>query len=428
MTTDAVQTVLRRLMERGERPPDPAVMSPAKALRVALPKAADHAMDLPLMVSDVTRANRSREAILTSLEDNRLYLLIQTADERLGMVVPDPSMLAGLIEIQTMGHVTEFPATDRRPTRTDASMMEPFIEAVLAEFVQQLTGMEEATRFTGYSYYRLIEDRRHLPLILADGSFACFDVAVDLGQGAKQASMMIAFPELPESETVAAPVGPSQRWLQSLETGVMGARVDIGVDLHRFKMSLEKIPDLVVGYEIEIPRSAVNELRVKGSDGKTVARGKIGQANGHRAVKFASSLMGAAVPAAQDDAQGLSNPLEGMGTGAGPIPVTATAAAGPTNTGVPDSFDDMSPPAEEMAPLEDFPAMGAMDDLPAMGDFPPMDAGAGGLGSLDDLPPMGDLPAMDDLPPMGDLPALDDFPALDDLPPMGDLPDIDLPS
>jgi flagellar motor switch protein FliM len=397
-------------------------MSPAKAMRVALPKAADHAMDLPLMVSDVTRSNRSREAVLSSLEDSRLYLLIQTADERLGMVVPDPSMLAGLIEIQTMGHVTEFPATDRQPTRTDASMMEPFIEAVLAEFVQQLSGMEEAARFTGYSYYRLIEDRRHLPLILVDGSFACFDVAVDLGQGAKQASMMLAFPELPESETVSVPVGPSQRWMQSLETGVMGARVDVGVDLHSFMMSLEKIPELVVGYEIEIPRSAVQELRVKGSDGKTVARGKIGQANGHRAVKFSSDLMGGAAPAVAEDPLGLPNPLEAMGGGDGPVPVTSTGAAGPTDTGVPDSFADLSPPEEEMAPLEDFPAMGAMDDFPAM------DAGTGDLGGLDDLPPMGDLPAMDDLPPMGDLPAMDDFPSLDDLPPMGDLPDIDFPN
>jgi hypothetical protein len=40
-----------------------------------------------------------------------------------------------------------------------------------------------------------------LPLILADGSFACFDVAVDLGQGG--AAFRVQFPQ--QFEGVEAP-------------------------------------------------------------------------------------------------------------------------------------------------------------------------------------------------------------------------------
>lgn len=390
MSADEVQSVLRRLMERVGVSPDPLLIAPCRAMRNALPKAADHALDLPLVVSDVTLQNFSREALLDQLEENRLYMLIQTVDERLGIAIPDAALLASLIEIQTIGEVSPHQPTERRPTRTDASLVEPFLDAVLAEFVQQFAGKEEQPQFHGFTYYRVIEDQRHLPLILPEDNYACFDLAVDLGQIAKPAKMKLCFPSLPVDTRASEDIGPSQKWTDILEAGVMGAEVEIDVTLHTFKMPLDEIPNLVVGYQIMLPRTSVNSLKVKGSDGDVVAQGSLGQSNGFRAVRI--SAQGAEMQAQLQPsmAQNGGNPLEAMGTLEGPVPVTKTDAVLPTDMGLPTDFADISPPDEEV------------------------DVASG----------LADLPAMDGLPPLGDLPSMDELPLIGDLTPMGELADL----
>ncbi|MEH6835486.1 FliM/FliN family flagellar motor C-terminal domain-containing protein [Falsihalocynthiibacter arcticus] len=385
MTADAVQSVLKRLMERVGESPDLSLMTPCKAMRNALPKAADHALDLPLIVSDVSLKSHTREMLLSKLEDNRLYMLIQSTDDRLGIAIPDAALLASLIEIQTIGDVSPNPPIARRPTRTDASLVEPFLDAVLAEFVHQLAGKEELPRFLGFSYSRVIEDQRHLPLVLPEDDYACFEIAVGLGKVAKPAYLILAYPSLRVDTKASEDVGPSKKWTTKLEAGVMGAEVEIDVTLHTFTMPLDEVPNLVVGYEIILPRMSVNTLKVKGSDGSVVAQGSLGQSNGFRAVKISGGEGAKTAQSKSSMAQMNGNPLEAMGPVDGPIPVTATDAVLPMDTGVPKDFSDMSPPDEVDEPDDGLGDFRAMDDFPSMSDLPPMD----------NLPPMGDLPDLD---------------------------------
>lgn len=399
MSADDLQSVLRRLVARAVAAPDPTKMSPNKALKIAIPKAADHAMDLPLVVSGISVEKQSRDALLAALEECQLYMLIRTADERLGIAIPDAALLSGLIEIQTMGEVSAHLPIKRQPTRTDASMVEPFIDSVLGEFVQQLTDLEELPHYQGFSYFRLVEDQRHLPLILAECDYTSFDISMELGQVFKPAKLLLSFPKLMLEENVANELEQSKKWSADLEAGVMGASVDIDVTLHRFSMPLDEVSKLAVGFEVPIPREAIHTLQVEGSDGLVVAEGKLGQVNGHRAIKF-STTSGVSNSDAQNAALSplpTKNPLEVLGPVDGPIPVTSTDAVFPMDTGLPADFADISPPDEGQDELDQIGGIPGLIDIPNSGDT---------LG-LADLPSQEGFPAMEGLSMMEELPDLE---------------------
>lgn len=379
MSGDVTQSVLRRLLERVGHTPDPKLMSPCNAFKNALPKAADHAVDLPLVVLDVEVSNHTRSSLLEKLEKGRLYMLIQSGDDRLGIVVPDAGCLGGLIEIQTIGDVSLSAPDVRLPTRTDASMVEPFVDAALTEFAHQLEGDEELSRYIGFSYFKLVEDMRHLPIILPEDDYACYEVSMGMGRVAKPSKVLFAFPNTTVANAISENVGPSQKWTEAIEAGVMSSRARVNVVLHRVSIPLDEVSQLKVGQEIMIPRKAVQSLCVEGSDGKTVARGKLGQANGFRAVKISSDTETPEIDLATNVSD---NPLEALGAGLGPIPVTSTPAGAPLGTGLPEDFADISPPPEEeYAPIEDLPEL---DGLPPMGDLPPLD-NVDQIGDLTDM-------------------------------------------
>ncbi|WP_380053049.1 FliM/FliN family flagellar motor switch protein [Falsihalocynthiibacter sp. SS001] len=359
MSSDTLKSALQRLIAKNVEPEVDSAARPMKVLQDALPKAADHSLELPLVVARIDVAERPRDMLIEVIEQGRLYILVQAADGRMGLAVPDSALLAAVIEIQTMGEVTSFGPTERKPTRTDASMIEPLIAATLSELSD--TGQEELARLAGFSFGRLIEEHRHLALVLEQDEYWCFDIQADLGRVAKRGRLLLCFPTLPPEVPQEDTAESEHSWSATLEANVMEASVQIDAELHSFDLPLDQLAKLQVGDHVDIPREAIGRLKVKGGGGDIVATGRLGQANGRRAVRF----MGlAGEDMTLDVVAEAPHPLELMGSGAGPTPVTATDAVLPVDISLPEDFappddgDDLDMPigkADFSAPLGDLP-------------------------------------------------------------------------
>ncbi|MCV6823945.1 MULTISPECIES: FliM/FliN family flagellar motor switch protein [Halocynthiibacter] len=386
------ESVIRRMLRTFEPQEDPRGSETIRALRSALPKAADSAFDLPLEVTGLVAEDVQREPLIEKIEDGQLMLLLQARDSRLAIAVPDANMLAALIEIQTMGCVSKTEGADRKPTRTDAALAEPFFEVLLAEFLHQLEGSEDMERFAGFGVYRSVDERRHLPLLLAEAEYHVFTVDVDLGQGAKQGRILLGFPELQRPEERPSEETEKAAWTEAMHKNVMQGEAVLDAQLFRLSLNVEALESLQVGQELEIPRQALTHVELVGLDGKTALTGKLGQSDGRRAVMITDGEKPSLPVVDSQEPQISDNPLSALGADYAPPPMTSLLASQPEGTGVPDDLSELSPPPEEELPslpmadlpqagLEENEQNGGLDALPDLGELPPMD-----MSALDDLP------------------------------------------
>lgn len=378
MTDGKAQTVLQRKAEAGRPRPDQFVMSAPKALRQALAKAAQDLMDMPLRVDELTETHMSLAELPEALEDRALLALLDGPKETLGLMVISPVLLAGLIEMQTLGRLGATEVASRRPTRTDAAMCADFIDTGLEEFEEFLTEMDDITWAGGYRYASCLEDPRPLPLILEETNYRVFRADIDLGtSGKRRGQLLFAVPAVgrgpgPRKPTPADPVsedaeGPDQAgtsaydWEERIEQTVMTAPVQLSAVLHRISMPIADVMALEPGAVLPVPAEMLERLQLEGVDGRQLSSGRLGQTQGYRAVRLSVGMEG------EDDRPAQTAPALGEAalSGAPPFPE----------------------PEDQPEPMSDLPQMdmsiAADDDLPdlslpdtaeplGMGDLPPL--------------------------------------------------------
>ncbi|MCR9152117.1 MAG: FliM/FliN family flagellar motor switch protein [Rhodobacteraceae bacterium] len=422
MADDRSQTVLKRKAEAGRPRTDLFAMTPKKALRQALAKAAQDLMEMPLSMSDWTETKMSLAELPETLEDRALLAILEGPGEGLGLIGISPPLLAGLLEKQTMGRLGTGEVPGRRPTRTDAALCAEFVDQALAGFGEFLAEEPDVTWAAGFRYASWLEDPRPLGLILEDTTYRVIRATVQLGTGeARTGQLLLCVPakgrgpkprpklEPPEAAPEAA-AGDAD-WSGLLEQTVMTADVLIDAVLYRVDMPIGEIMALQPGSELAIPMAALEQLELQGVDGKPLARGRLGQANGHRAVRMTVIDTAEAGPAAAPGPAGGAVASGGRQFEAGKPPVPAAAKARPAPSkparDIPEpaplslDFGGVPDPAADPAPMAGLPPLGETGSLPPLG-------GDGGLPPLGDggLPPLGDggLPPLGEggLPPLGD--------------------------
>lgn len=294
------KTVLKRMAEAGRPRLRFAVMSPAKALRVGLAKAAYDRIRLALIVDKVSEDRLSLAELLDALEDRALLAVLNGPAQGLGLVALSPQVLAALVEMQTMGRVTQGEALARRPTRTDATMAVEFIDRVMVELETALAGEMDVIWAGSFRYASFLNDPRPLGLLLEDTAYRVFRLDLDLSQGAKRGTMLLALPATgrgnPPERRGAATVDPAAIWAQEMERTVMATPAQLEAVLHRVTIPLSAVMRLQAGDLLPLPMAAVEKLRLEGSGGRMLVTGRLGQARGFRAVKLS---MGDAADLAQ---------------------------------------------------------------------------------------------------------------------------------
>lgn len=402
--------ILRRKARTAREEHQARVMSPSRAMRLGIARAADEAFELSLTATSVQLGMAAQAEAISRFHDDRLLILLDGPAGAVGAAAIDLPILAGLIEQQTMGVVLSRSPDLRPPTETDAALVAPLLDASLAEFAQNLTGEEEEAWARGFRFGAMVEEARMLGLLLEAADFHVFHIELDMCGGAKQGEMVLALP-VPEPEPLQCDEPACEGGVPALTTpgcpkrlgqgALLVAEAPMQAVLHRMRLPLAKVTELRVGDTLSFPREAIAKTRLEVGQGEVMCSGRLGQVGGFRAVKIAPAKHAQAA-----SGQGAGGAEEGRGTGAAED-VGLTGAA---------------PPRPDLKPLEAPPGAG---ERPA-GAVPEGDREVPGLPPMDDLPDLGAVGELPDLPEIGEMGDLTDLPelALDGAGPLPDLPDL----
>lgn len=261
-------------------------MSPAKALRRALSRAADSLWDLALVTQSVSMEALDQDGVVDSLKPAELLLLLDGPDGTLGLVAIERDVMTGLIEVQTIQQVTTMPLDPERPlTATDAAMMAPLIDGALQRMAEYLQEHPMHPEIAGFRFGAMVEDSRTASLLLDAHGYRAFRAEVDLALGRRKGRISIYVPEVQgkrgKGAADEAQIGPGPH--EELLSRVP-ARLD--AVLTRITMSLGRAGQLRPGDVLKLPLDALDRVEVTAGRGQTVARGKLGQNNGFRAVRL----------------------------------------------------------------------------------------------------------------------------------------------
>lgn len=393
MISDSPNAVLRRKTSAAREVWQARAMSPAKALKLAFARAADDLMDLAMAVSSVEADTPGAEEMLGALAEGELLVLLDGPDGSIGVAALAFPVVAGLVEMLTMGRVMGGAPEPRQPTRTDAAMIAPLIDAAFANLEELLEGEAAAGQFAGYRFGVMLDNPRMVGLAIEATDFSRYRMRLDVA-GARDGEVTLALP-LREATPPAAEEGAEGEAPATMPLGpvLMAARARLDAVLHRVSLPLSEVRRLKPGDLLEVPRSALSDTVLEAGPRHRIAEVRLGQLNGFRAVRLTPADGAAAAGHA----------------GTGPPPAEPPAPGAEAAT--PDAAEGGEPPGPE-----DMPGPGApmeMGDLPSFDDLP----------QLDDLPELGDLPQLDDLPELGgegdDLPDFGAAP-MPGLPPLGD--------
>ena len=188
--------VLRRKARSGREEHQARVMSPTRALRLAMARSADELFEMALAVSSIKLEQVSQAEALAAFSDENLLMVLDGPQGAIGAASVEIPILAGLIEMQTMGRVLPGAAETRAPTQTDAALVAPLLDASLEGFVENLDGTAEARWAEEVRFGARVESARMLSLLVEAADFHLFRLNVALGEGAKEGGIVIALPVL----------------------------------------------------------------------------------------------------------------------------------------------------------------------------------------------------------------------------------------
>lgn len=277
-------SVLKRLARAPVAAAKPGPVTPAKALRLAMIRAAEARVRLVINVLGITEEIVPLDDLLRLIEDDQLLLALTARGETCGLAGIDLQTRAAVIEMQTTGLLRVTAADPRAVTATDAAMIFPLITGFLAEIRDTTQGTSLEGWVAGYTVGDRVQSTRAAGMTMVDTTYRLVRLTLDLGAGERQGMILIALPVNPEMK-VQVPPDAAAGWTAALNLAVGGAPAVLHAVLHRMRLSLRQVDGFGVGQLIALPGVTVGSLRLETPDGKLVARAKLGQMAGLRAVR-----------------------------------------------------------------------------------------------------------------------------------------------
>lgn len=262
--------------------------------RLALARAARDQLKAPLEVTMLTQARVSLAEVLEVPPDRALVAVLEGPGEGLGMLALSPEVFQAMVEVLTIGRVAPTASAARKPTRTDAAMLAPMIDAALIDLEAGLAEEADLTWAGGWRYASFLEDPRPLGLMLEDVAYRLVSVEVDLSLGARRGRVVLALPaegrgRKPRSKAAGAisdTVAAERRFAEELAEQVSSAEVRLEAVLTRLSLPLSRVVGLAVGDQLVLNAAALDKISLEGLDGRKMAEGRLGQNRGLRAVRL----------------------------------------------------------------------------------------------------------------------------------------------
>jgi flagellar motor switch protein FliM len=332
--SDPVPSILKRMAGAGRQPPDHGVVSPYGAMRLALSRAAQDVVRAPLVGGHVTDLRITLRTMGDMLPVDGLWVLLQGRGRARGLICADASLLAALVQALTTGRISGAEVAERRPTQTDALLVRRVLTCVLETLALRLGGHPAEDWARGYQPRDRVTDPARLPHLLQDVVYRGLSMEVDIGDGLRAGQLLLILPQT-ENASEAALSDSARRESEgrAAARALLAAPTEMEAVLCRLRMPLAEIGALQPGALLTIPRRALNEVTLQGLDGTPLARARLGQSRGFRAVRL---LEGASDPpragAADAPGEGAAAAAESAARAPQPtpvpVPVTRVAGAG----------------------------------------------------------------------------------------------------
>lgn len=284
--------VIRKKVAAGRAGPLDGGPGADRAWRLALARAANDVIALPLDIARLSVHRRSLAELLELAPERALIIILEGPAEGLGIITLSPPVLAAMIEMQTVGRVSTTAPPSRKPTRTDATMVAELIDRALEGLEEGLDCDPDLVWAGGFRYASFLDDPRPLGLLLEEEYYRVLQAEVRLGNGAKSGPVMLALPAegrgpapKPAPMATPAPVAAAL-FSKALNDQVLRTEAELSAVLHRFTVPLSLVMALKAGDLVPLSTAALDRIVVEGVDGRPLVTGRLGQNRGMRAVRL----------------------------------------------------------------------------------------------------------------------------------------------
>ena len=286
MTDGTHANILRRMAGMQDSGVAPNPLTSSRAVRLVLSKVAQDCAGLALTVSSVADDSDDLDAMLAGLPDGLMLVQLLRDDRAVGLIALDQQLRAAVLEITTTGALLPQPADDRAPTGTDRFLCDPLIKGFLDSFPDAVRG----TSLEGWAETAvagdLFDSTRTAGLVLDDGRYRAVQMTVELGTTDRQGLLLMVLPVLKPQPEVPVPVDLPVDWSHAFPAAVETAPAQLVAELHRFSLPLSVVEGFAKGTVLPLDGCSVASVRLRASDGRVVARARLGQSAGMRAVRL----------------------------------------------------------------------------------------------------------------------------------------------
>lgn len=281
--------MIRRKIDRARLPVAEGVSGVDRDWRLALARAARDMMGLELEVRRVTITRASLAEVLEIAPDHALVALLDGPDSGLGVLFMAPSVTSAMIEMQTIGRLSAQAPAPRKPTRIDAFMVAGLIDRALAGLEQNLASEADLIWAGGFRYASHLEDIRPLSLLLEDEPYRVLTTEIGLGAGRDGKIILVLPAEGRGRRPVSDGDGAEDAGLHfttALAEQVMHAGSVLDGVVGRLRLPLGRIMALQTGDVLALPAAALDAISLDTLEGRSIARARLGQNRGMRALKL----------------------------------------------------------------------------------------------------------------------------------------------
>lgn len=267
--------VARMLRNRGQAEPD------ANAdLGRDLARAAQVAIGLELRARISASGTASADDLLGKVDPDALLVALQDGAGGCGLAVLSRDLVAAMAEMQMTGQLAGAAAASRPMTRTDAALCEPVLAGFLATagFPQ---GLAPKGRIASLRLARQLVNAKTLRQ---------YEFDLGIGAGTRTGRLEILIPAEEPAAALSEPGDQGPDWAAALSQVVGASPARFQAVLHRFRMPLNAACAFEVGQILPLTGSGIGSVSVEAPNGLQVAKARLGQIAGRRAVRLEMPL------------------------------------------------------------------------------------------------------------------------------------------
>jgi flagellar motor switch protein FliM len=282
--------VLRRKIDRARLPQADGAPGADRGWRLALARAARDATGLELEIAAMAVTRISLAEVLELAPDRALVAVLTGPQDALGVLMLDPQVTAALIEMQTLGRLSAQPAPLRKPTRIDAAMVAGVIDRALLGLDAALADEADRAWAGGFRYASHLPDARPLGLMLEDEGYRVLAAELRLGTSGRGGRALLVLPATGRGDRPAPAIDGAEasasQFAAALAARVQEADCRLDAVIGRLTLPIRQILALQPGEVLDLPQAALDAVALETLDGRSVARARLGQNRGMRALKI----------------------------------------------------------------------------------------------------------------------------------------------